>query len=98
MEGDGLRAEGEFFVLFGLCQEQLEKHVLQTALFSLFSTRANHEGGEVFILCPGLNKQLVIMVTADWHFLCCHVFPVVSELDYLLLEHVVIKDDLDFCL
>ena len=24
------------------------------------------------------------MVTATWHFLCCHVFPVVSELDYLL--------------
>ena len=55
MEGDGLRAEGEFFVLFGSCQEQLEKHVVETALFSLFSTRANHEGGEVFILYPGLN-------------------------------------------
>ena len=45
MEGDGLRAEGEFFVLFGSCQEQLEKRVLETVLFSLFSTRANHEGG-----------------------------------------------------
>ena len=55
MEGDGLRAEGEFLVLFGLCQEQLEKRVLETALFSLFSTRANHERREVFILCPGLN-------------------------------------------
>ena len=55
MEGDGLRAEGEFLVLFGLCLEQLEKHVLETALFSLFSARENHEGGEVFILCPGLN-------------------------------------------
>ena len=38
------------------------------------------------------------MVTANWHFLCCHVFPVVSEHDYLLLEHVVFSDDLDFCL
>ena len=38
------------------------------------------------------------MVTANWHFLCCHVFPVVSELDYLLLEHVVINDDLEFFL
>ena len=37
------------------------------------------------------------MVTANWHFLCCHVFPVVSELDYLLLKHVI-KDDLDVCL
>ena len=27
-----------------------------------------------------------------------HVFPVVSELDYLLLEHVVFSDDLDFFL
>ena len=55
MEGDGLRAGREFFVLFGLCQEQLEKRALETALFSLFSARENHEGGEVFILCPGLN-------------------------------------------
>ena len=70
MESDDLRAEGEFFVLFGLCQEQLENRVLETALFSLFSTRENHEGGEVF--------------------------PVVSELVYLLLEHVVINDVLKF--
>ena len=42
MEGDGLRAEGEFFVLFGLCQEQLEKRVLETALFSSFSARENN--------------------------------------------------------
>ena len=58
IEGDGLRAEGEFFVLFGLCQEQLEKRVLETGLFSIFSTRANHEGGEVFTLCPGLNYEV----------------------------------------
>ena len=38
------------------------------------------------------------MVTVNWSFLCCHVFPGVSELDYLLLEHVVINDDLEFCL
>ena len=25
-------------------------------------------------------------------------FPVVSELDYLLLEHAVFSDDLDFCI
>ena len=31
-------------------------------------------------------------------FLCYHVFPVVSELDYLLLEHAVFSDDSDFCL
>ena len=58
----------------------------KTALFSLFSTRANHEGGgKVFILCPG-------------YFLCCHVFPMVSELDYSLLGHVVINNDFEFCL
>ena len=38
------------------------------------------------------------MVTANWYFLCCHVFPVVSELDYLLLEQVVINDDMEFFL
>ena len=42
MEGDGFRAEGEFLVLFGLCQEQVEKRVLETALFSLFSAHENN--------------------------------------------------------
>ena len=46
MEGDGLRAEGEFLVLCGLCREQLENRVLETALVSLCTTRENHEGGE----------------------------------------------------
>ena len=44
-------------------------------------------------------EQLVSMVTVNWHFcLCCPVFPVVSELDYFLLEHVAINDNLEFCL
>ena len=34
MEGDGLRAEGEFLVLFGLFRERLENRVLETALVS----------------------------------------------------------------
>ena len=42
MEGDGLRAEGEFLVLFGLYQEQREKRVSETALFSLFNARENN--------------------------------------------------------
>ena len=50
MEGDGLRAEGEFLVLFGLCREQLENRVLETALVSLCSARENHEGGEYDIM------------------------------------------------
>ena len=41
-------------------------------------------GGGVFILCPG-------------YFSYCHVFPMVSALDYSLLKHVVINDDLLFC-
>ena len=36
-------------------------------------------GGKAFILCPG-------------YFLYCHVFPMVSALDYSLLKHVVIND------
>ena len=57
----------------------------KTALFSLFSTHAYHKGGgKVFILCPG-------------YFLCCHIFPMVSELDYSLLKSVVINDDLELC-
>ena len=42
MEDEGLRAEGEFLVLFGLCRERLENRVLETALASLCSTRENH--------------------------------------------------------
>ena len=38
------------------------------------------------------------MVTVKRHFLCCHVLPMVSELEYLLLEHIVINDNLEFCL
>ena len=138
MEGDGLRAEGEFLVLFGLCREQLENRVLETALVSCCSAHENHEGGEydimilaavqadllsttqhrqnsgrfglldsipwVFLrlnlrtLRSGFNlnvfQQLVSVITAKRHFLCCHIFPVVSELDYLLLEPVVFSDDL----
>ena len=36
------------------------------------------------------------MVTANRHFYVA--FPVVSDLDYLLLDHVVFSDDLNFCL
>ena len=50
MEGDGLRAEGEFLVLFGLCQKRLENRVLETALVSCRSAHENHEGGEYDIM------------------------------------------------
>ena len=39
MEGDELRAEGEFLVLFGLCREELENRVLETMLVSLCRAR-----------------------------------------------------------
>ena len=50
IEGDGLRAEGEFLVLFGFCRERLESRVLETALVSLCSTRENHEEGEYDVM------------------------------------------------
>ena len=50
MEGDGLRAEGEFLVSFGLCREQLENNVLETALVSFCSAHENHEGGEYDVM------------------------------------------------
>ena len=43
-------------------------------------------------------EQLVSVVTANRHFYVVAFFPVVSEFDYLLLEHVVFWDGLDFCL
>ena len=46
MEGDGLRAEGEVLVLFGLCRERLENLVFETALVSCHNAHENHEEGE----------------------------------------------------
>ena len=60
MEGDGLRAEGEFLVLFGFCRERLESRVLESVLVSLCSTRENHEGGEY---------DVVILATVQIYFL-----------------------------
>ena len=53
MEGDGLRAEDEFLVLFGLCRERLENRVLKTALASCCSA---HERGTMILAAvqPGL--------------------------------------------
>ena len=50
MEGDGLRAEGEFLFLFGLFRERLENWVLETALVSCRSAHENHEGREYDII------------------------------------------------
>ena len=50
MKGDGLRAEGGFLVLFGLCRERLENRVLETALVSCCSAHENHEGEKYDIM------------------------------------------------
>ena len=63
MEGDGLRAEGGFLVLFGLCREQLENRVLETALVSLYSARENHEGGEYDIMILAAVQADVLSTT-----------------------------------
>ena len=47
LEGDGLRTEGEFLVLFGLCREQLENRVLETTLVSFCTAVENHAGGSM---------------------------------------------------
>ena len=44
MEDDGLRAEGEFLVLFGLCRERLEIRVSETKLVSFCTAVENHAG------------------------------------------------------
>ena len=53
---------------------------------------------EIWFQLECAPEQLVSVVTANRHFYVATFFSVVSELDYLLLEHVVFWDDLDFCL
>ena len=73
------------FCLASVHENNWENVCWKTALFSLFSTHAYHKGGgEVFILCLGYF----------YFFLRCHVFSMVSAIDYSLLKHVVINDDL----
>ena len=50
MEGDGLRAESEFLVWFGLCRVRLENRVFETALVSCCSAHEKHDGGEYYIM------------------------------------------------
>ena len=47
MEGYGLRAEGEFLVLFGLRRERLESRVLGTELVSFCTAVENHAVGNM---------------------------------------------------
>ena len=61
MDVDGLRAENEFLVLFGLCRERRENRVLETALVSCRRAHENHEGGEndITILDAAQGRSLV---------------------------------------
>ena len=63
MESDGLRAEGEFLVLFGLCRERLENRVLETALVSCCSTHENHEGGRYDIMILAAVQANLLSMT-----------------------------------
>ena len=63
MEGDGFRAESEFLFFFGLCREQLENRVLETALISLCSARENHEEGEYDIMILAAVQADVLSTT-----------------------------------
>ena len=65
MEGDGLRAESEFLVLFGLCRERQENRVLETALVSCCSAHENHEEREY-------NIMILAAVQADLLFTTQH--------------------------
>ena len=51
---------------------------------------------EVWFQLECAPEQLVSVVTANRHSYVATFFSVVSELDYLLLEHVVFWDDLGF--
>ena len=76
IEGDGLRAEGEFLVLFGLCRERLENSVLEIALVSFCSAHENHEGGkydfmilaavQADFLCPRRSTGRTLVVSGCW--------------------------------
>ena len=63
MESDGLRAEGEFLVSFGLCRERLENRVLEAALVSCCSAYENHEGEEYDIMILNAVQTNVLSTT-----------------------------------
>ena len=103
MEGNGLRAEGEFLAFIWLVSITTGNSRVALVVsgcwtsFLMVIFTFKYPKVEVWFQLECAPEQLVSMVTVNWHFLCCHVFPVVSELDYLPLEHVVFNDDLEFC-
>ena len=83
-------------LIFGLFRYRLETRVLGIALvvsgcwtsFLMVIFTFKSAKVEVWFQLEYAPEQSVFLVTVNWHFfLCCHVFPVVSELGCLLLEH-----------
>ena len=70
IEGEWLRAEGEFLFLFGLCRERLENRVLETALVSCRSAHENHEGGEYDIMIHDATQLLDFILDGYFRVLC----------------------------
>ena len=76
MEGDGLRAEGEFLFLFDLFRERLEKRVLGRTLvvsgcwilFLMGIFEFKSAKVEVWFKLECAQEQLISMVTANRHF------------------------------
>ena len=106
MEGDGLRAEGEFLAFIWFVSRTTgESRVRRTLVVSgcwisflmgIFAFKSSKV--EVWFQLECAPEQLIFMVTADGYFYVATFFPAVSELDYLLLDDVVVSNDLDFCL
>ena len=88
MEGDGLHAEGDFFFfsfLFGLCREQLENRVLETALVFLCSARENYEGGDVMILAT--VQTYFLLFRGGICMVCGHVYVFLHMMPFCLCEN-----------
>ena len=80
MEGDGLRAEGEFLVLYGLCQGRLENRVLETALVSCCSAHKNHEGGEYNIMILAAVQADLLSTTQHRQNSGCLLFGIACHM------------------
>ena len=72
------------FCLASVCENNWKNVCWKTALFSLVLTHIIKGGESIHIV--------------SWLFFMLPRFSMVSELDFSLLEHVVINNDFEFCL
>ena len=68
IEGDGLRTEGEFLVVFDLCRGRLENRVLETALVSFCGAHDKHEGGVEYDTIEHIATRTRILFCAHRDF------------------------------